>query len=119
MAALLETERPSAPSIMILSRTVLELSARTWWLADPATGMAKRVSRGYLEKLYSAHQNELFLAASRRKVTATGTVAEIVAEIKALPLAVDDRRASLRVGDETRHGRPSAGLPRRGPGRPS
>ncbi|MGE5287189.1 MAG: hypothetical protein ACM3ML_08315 [Micromonosporaceae bacterium] len=64
--------------------------------------MARRVSRGCLEKLYSAHQHELFLAASRHKVTATGTVAEILAEIKALPLAVDDRRASLRVGDETR-----------------
>lgn len=103
VATLLDRDDPPAPSLMVICRSVLELAARTWWLADPAVDTVGRVSRGYLEKLHSAHEYELLREASPGAgVAATTMAAEIVAEIEALPLSVDGRRKSLRVTDETR-----------------
>ena len=46
IAALLELEDPLAESIMVLSQSVLEMSVRVWWLADPSLGITQRVARG-------------------------------------------------------------------------
>lgn len=104
IALLLEAEDPPADSIMVLSRTILELSARAWWLADPAIDPHDRIARGFLERLRSAYENELFTSSSiQGGVTAVTTVESVTRDIQALSIPVADcGKGNFKVGSQTR-----------------
>lgn len=106
IATLLELDDPLADSIMVLSRSVLEMSARVWWLADPALSITQRVARGYVEKLFSAREGALFQRSSP-KVTVAGPITEttnaLVEEMNSLALDfTQDNRGRFVVHDECR-----------------
>ncbi len=53
LSILFESDPPPAYAIGLVARSVVEIGARAWWVAEPGVTMEVRVARGFVEKLAS------------------------------------------------------------------
>lgn len=92
VAALLELEEPPTEPITVLSRVILELSARAWGLADDRLTMRERAARGLLERYTSAREVQKLRASpdmNDSSMSELETPEDVSKEICALVLSFD------------------------------
>ena len=53
LSVLFESDLPPVYAIGLVTRSVVEIGARAWWIAEPGVTMEVRVARGFVERLAS------------------------------------------------------------------
>lgn len=106
---LLASDPPSVFSHMILARSILELTARTWWVDEPAIGHKARVARAMTERVYNFRQQMDLPGAdvigddgTSVQTRAQAKIGAIIGEAQARGIQVSP--AGMRIADQERPG---------------
>lgn len=80
----------------VVTRSIVEASARAWWLLDPKLSARQRVARSLTERLHSVRQSELAERAARRDIPAAVSVSEDNVSAQLVELCAEAARLGLR-----------------------
>lgn len=107
IAYLFLADNPPVYSITALARSVIEISARVWWLADPDCDYLSRIRRVLIERLASAFEVGRLEKANgleAGKLGAPPPLDDLIAEVKALGFDCKATSPNVSVGDDVRPG---------------
>jgi len=106
IALLLDADPPPAYSIAVLSRSVIEVAARAWWLVEGEGLTARdRAERALAERLASAYQIARMEVAGGHPPGSIGVppdVASVTREITELGFTISGNQTSVVVGGQAR-----------------
>lgn len=107
LSVLFESDPPPAYAIGLVARSVVEVGARAWWIAEPNVTMEVRVARGFVEKLASLRDVDRASDDTDGRVTPSAVglsydAEALIADVGSLGIPVETNRGRDVIGGQVR-----------------